>query len=227
MATPQLENGYTRISNELLEKILEYPFKSYEMKVVMKIIRDTYGWKTKKKLISYAQIAKAIKKTRRSVIKTCKSLSDRKIIFKQKLRNKKNLWGINKKYSEWLLPDGSLFVEQDIEEGIKEMPDWEKMWIEEKFPAITNVLEKEIDRIIKQYGEENFMKAIRIAVRQNTRKITYIEGILKKMCEDNTHRTQISDGRWLTDEELAEAELKGEIYYDRRTKKWIAVAKSV
>ena len=226
MASPQLENGYTRLSNELLEKIVRYPFKGYELKIILKIARDTYGWKTKKRQISYGRIAKDAKIDRRHVVKYCSLLVGRNIIFKQKLKNRDNLWGINKDYEEWLMKDGSLFIDLEEEAPKKEIPEWREMWVKNSFPLLTEIIESEIIKIIKEHGDIKFIEALKISAKQNNKKLAYIEGILKRQKDgvtndDATGKTQISDGRWMTDEELAEAEMKGEIYYESNGNKWI------
>jgi len=228
MASPQLENGYTQLSNELLEKILEYPFKAYELKIILKIIRDTYGWKAKKRQVSFGKIAEKTGIDRRNVVNACSTLIARNILFKQKLKNNKNLWGINKNYEEWLAPDRSLFQEYSFRQLVVEKQlRWKNIWIKNKFPPLTEILEQEINKLLKVYGEEKFIEALKISVKQNNKKLAYIEGILKRQESGNTgdvtNKTQISDGRWMTDEELAAAEMKGEIYYDRETNKWICV----
>ena len=233
MASPQLENGYTRLANELLEAIIKYPFKGYELKIIFTIIRGTYGWNLKKRQFSFTYIAEKSSVDRRHIVNASTVLITRNIIFKQKLKNNKNLWGLNKNYEEWLMPDGkTTFEEYKFQPKEKaEQSDWQKIWIKSKFPELTEILQNEIQIILKKYSEEKFIEALKIAVKQNNKKLTYIEGILKRKesgvggAGDATNKTQISNGKWLTDEELAQAEMKGEIYYERKTNKWICVPK--
>ena len=230
MASPQLENGYTQLSNELLEKILEYPFRGYELKIILKIIRDTYGWNAKKRQISFGKMAEKTGIDRVNVIHTTTSLTSRNILFIQKLKNNKNLWGINKNYEEWLAPDGSPFQEYEFQQQVeKNQAKWKSTWTKNKFPPLTEILEQEINKILKDYGEEKFIEALKISVKQNNKKLAYIEGILKRQRSGNTGdatgKTQISDGRWMTDEELADAEMRGEIIYNRDSNSWIVKPK--
>ena len=60
-ANPQLENGYTRIANELFEAIIEYPFTCAELRIILLVIRRTYGWKTSKSFISYGSVARKLR----------------------------------------------------------------------------------------------------------------------------------------------------------------------
>ena len=44
MANPQLSNGYVRIANELLEAICQLDVSGSEMRILLYIIRRTYGF---------------------------------------------------------------------------------------------------------------------------------------------------------------------------------------
>lgn len=233
--SPQLENGYTRLANELLEAIIKYPFGKRSLKIVLVIIRETYGWNVKKKVISYGKMAAKTLIERRHIPDICNILIASNILFRQKLKNNKNIWGINKNYEEWLMPDNkTLFREYEFQSEGKPkefQSDWQKIWIRNKFPELTEILKEEIQNLLKKYGEEKFIEAFKIAVKQNNKKLAYIEGILKRKesgegsAGDATNKTQISNGKWLTDEELAQAEMEGKIYYERKTNKWICVPK--
>lgn len=225
MANPQLENGHTRIANELFEKILEYPFRRAELKIVLKVIRDTYGWKAKKRQISFGKMADRTGIDRRHIVNYCSSLVERNILFKQKLKINRNLWGVNKDYEEWLAPNGTPFIDLEFkQEQERRRAEWKDTWIKNKFPPLTEILETEIEKLLKIYGGKKFIEALKISVKQNNKKLAYIEGILRRQQSgdtgDATNKTKISDGRWMTDEELANAEVKGEIIYNRDSNSW-------
>ena len=55
MANPQLENGYTKISNEIFDAMVRWKFSSYEYRILIFLIRKTYGWNKKKDWISLSQ----------------------------------------------------------------------------------------------------------------------------------------------------------------------------
>ena len=57
MANPQWENGYTRIAQELLDALIRYKMSGREFRIVMCIIRKTYGYSKKSDRISYSQIS--------------------------------------------------------------------------------------------------------------------------------------------------------------------------
>lgn len=106
MANPQKENGSTMISNEVFEKIYSFPFTNGELRILLFIIRKTWGWNKKEDKISYNQIASATNITRRNAIYAVNTL-----VKKQALVIKKgyiNTISFNKDYDLWVVPNPSL-----------------------------------------------------------------------------------------------------------------------
>jgi len=77
---PQLENGYTKIANELLENILLTELNKEELKIVLAIIRKTYGWNKKEDKISFTQFQELTNIDRRHINRGLKSLLNRDLI---------------------------------------------------------------------------------------------------------------------------------------------------
>lgn len=59
MASPQVEDGYTKIANELFDAILKYDFSKLQLKVLLYIIRKLYGWGRVEDHMSSSEIASA------------------------------------------------------------------------------------------------------------------------------------------------------------------------
>ncbi|MFJ5538574.1 replication protein [Vreelandella titanicae] len=55
---PQVEDGYTRIANELLEQVMAAPLTLREIRVVMAVVRLTYGWSRKHARVTGGLLAK-------------------------------------------------------------------------------------------------------------------------------------------------------------------------
>ena len=98
MANPQLEDGYTKIANELLEALSRSNLSPYESRVLWFVIRQTYGWKKKTDLISLSQIVKGTGIEKGNTSRALKSLILRQIVVR--LDNKQ--LGFNKDYDSWL-----------------------------------------------------------------------------------------------------------------------------
>ena len=101
-SSPQLENGHTRIANELLEAIIKCNFSATELDIVWFIVRNTYGWNRKEAIISYGTMAKGIDGDIRYVKRMVNRLIRNRVIFKAKIDNQ-NLFGLNKNYKSWRL----------------------------------------------------------------------------------------------------------------------------
>jgi len=99
-ANPQLENGYTRIVNELFEAIIEYPFTCTELRIILFVIRRTYGWKTNKTFISYGSVARKLRIDIRYVKRQINKLVLDKVLIKDKTEWQNRI-GLNKEYTSW------------------------------------------------------------------------------------------------------------------------------
>lgn len=110
---PQLEDGFTRIANEILEAIARTPLSDYESRCVHFLWRKTYGWQNpngeskKADFISYTQWAKGTGIPRRHIPRVLNRLAKRNIITKQLIyqgARRTILWGFQKRYKEWVSP---------------------------------------------------------------------------------------------------------------------------
>jgi len=111
---PQLEDGFTRIANEILEAIARTPLSDYESRCIHLLWRKTYGWQNpsgeskKVDVISHTQWAKGTGIPRRHVDRVLTRLTKRNVIMKEVIyRGAKRiiLWGFQKRYKEWLSPE--------------------------------------------------------------------------------------------------------------------------
>ena len=119
MTNPQLENGYTRIANELLEKIYSCDLNGTQLKIILCLWRQTYGFQRKEHSLSVGFISKAIGRHEKQVAQELKYLISIQIVevatgatFTQSRK-----LSFNKKCSEWWQKEG---------EGVNTLPPNEK-----------------------------------------------------------------------------------------------------
>lgn len=98
MSKPRLENGYTRVANEIMEALARINLSPYESRVLWFILRKTYGWQKKSDLIPLSQIAQGTGISKPNVCHSLKRLLARSIIVR--LDNKHI--GFQKDYEKWL-----------------------------------------------------------------------------------------------------------------------------
>lgn len=109
MASPQKENGYTPISNELLEALIRYKYPpntgSLPLKICLFIIRKTYGYRKKMDIISLSQFQKATnEKSRTNLVYWVKYLVQANVLVRIEKSKTHIEYGFNKNYEQWLDP---------------------------------------------------------------------------------------------------------------------------
>ena len=105
MASPQLENGYTRISNELLDAICKLNLSGNEFKILFFIIRQTYGYNHKEHELALSFISKGVNVLPPHVSRALKKMSDLNVITIQAAHGiKPQIISLQKDYTKWVLP---------------------------------------------------------------------------------------------------------------------------
>lgn len=103
MASPQKENGFTPIANEILEKIVNIHLLGSEFQVLFFIIRKTYGYHKKEDRISLTQFEKGTGLSRPTVVKTLKNLMSRNMIVKIYLPDENKGYSFVKDHEKWVV----------------------------------------------------------------------------------------------------------------------------
>jgi len=96
MAKPQVEKGYARLANELLEALSRINLSAYETRVLFFLLRKTYGWNKTCDFISISQIALGTGLPRAHSCRAKKSLLAKNILFEHDSK-----LGLNKDYETW------------------------------------------------------------------------------------------------------------------------------
>lgn len=111
---PQVEDGYTKIANELLDAIIRHDFSKRELKIVLFVLRKTYGWNKKADVMSLSQILSGTGIERTHAAKSINALTDNKVLLKQPHHNGQ-LLELNKKYKEWVCGQNSHSVAKTVQ----------------------------------------------------------------------------------------------------------------
>jgi len=103
MESPQKENGFTPIANEIMEALAKHRIPGEQRQVLDIILRRTYGWKKKEDAISLKQFVEGtggMKKA--SICRAISGLQDRNLVHVSKNANKlASTYQFNKYYSTW------------------------------------------------------------------------------------------------------------------------------
>ena len=99
MADVQLENGYTRIANDLVRAMAKFSFSGSEFMILLAVISKTYGWGKADDQISISQLMDLTGLTRRGVCKATSALVNKKALGReQKGTRAREQKGTNNKY---------------------------------------------------------------------------------------------------------------------------------
>ena len=96
MANPQRENGHVDIANEIIEQLARVNLSSYEWRVLMIVLRKTWGWNKKLDRIAVSQIANMTGLWKQHASRARISLIEKKILVEQNGKT-----GFNKDYETW------------------------------------------------------------------------------------------------------------------------------
>lgn len=105
MASPQKENGFTAIANEVLDKLILFPFPDktgVPIRLIMFVIRKTWGYQKKVDVISLTQFEKGITSNRPSVVHWLQYLVKANILVKGKELTRIGIeYSFNKDWEQW------------------------------------------------------------------------------------------------------------------------------
>ena len=100
MASPQLENGYVKISNEIWDALCKIRIPGEAMQILQIIIRKTYGFNKKKVHIALNYFSLITGIDKKNINRNIKKLLNMNIIFKNE-DEKGCIYGLQKDYAIW------------------------------------------------------------------------------------------------------------------------------
>lgn len=92
MASPQVENGYTKIANELLDALIRHPGLETTARTLLWIIRQTYGWGQKEFKIETYRLRDETGLGHRQARRALKKLRDLNMIHDGGIQKDYDLW---------------------------------------------------------------------------------------------------------------------------------------
>lgn len=115
---PQIEDGYTKIANYLLEYIMSVNISKEELLIALAIIRKTYGWSKKEAIISVSHFSELTGLDRRNAVRAIKGLLDKGLIFRKKdkkLKYGKPVYKYRLEKKSWCQYDNRAIVNRTTE----------------------------------------------------------------------------------------------------------------
>jgi len=100
MPNPQLEDGFLKLANEVVDSFTKYHLSGNEWQLLWVVIRKTYGFNKKEDAISLTQFQKETNLSRPAVVESLHKLVVKNILVVKKILYI-NTYGFNKDYSTW------------------------------------------------------------------------------------------------------------------------------
>lgn len=100
MASPQLENGFVRLANEIYEALAKYRIPGEARQVLDFIIRKTYGWNKSEDVIPLSQFVNGTGLKKATVCRAINKLVHLNLIIK-KDNAKGTSYKFNKNFEAW------------------------------------------------------------------------------------------------------------------------------
>jgi len=101
MASPQLERGYTRISNELIEAVCNRITNSTWVRILFWTMRLTYGWGRKETDSNYGAYATKLNLTKDTIKGALLEMHDKRILNFVSTTKERFVVAVNKNYDKW------------------------------------------------------------------------------------------------------------------------------
>lgn len=124
VASPQLEDGFTPIANEIVEALMKINLSAYESRVLWFIFRKTYGFKKKTDWIALSQFTKGTNLDRRLVHRALKKLSSKQMIVIYRDDKFRIRYGFQKNYDRWKASSKEMtsVIRRDDQVSSKQIP---------------------------------------------------------------------------------------------------------
>lgn len=97
---PEIDDGHTKIANELLDAIILKDFSKRQLKLILFVIRKTYGWNKSNDDISRSQIVEGTNIKSPHVTTTIQELLEMNVLIISNGKHAKN-YRVNKYYDTW------------------------------------------------------------------------------------------------------------------------------
>lgn len=191
MASPQLENGYIQIANELYTALYCVDLSGAEFRVFSYIIHMTYGFKTKYRTLSASYIADGTNIPVKTVRRVLKSLTAYNMIISRGSGNAIKSFSINKNYEKWVDKNGTRLLKngytQKWVEGTQKWVDldYSKMgsqttqkWV----PNKNNIKNNKTNCLWENVNCENDAKTTKIATKTKPTKTE-----IKNYCDSKNY----------------------------------------
>jgi phage replication O-like protein O len=153
---PQLENGYTKIADEILEALARTKLNTQESRMIYAILRKTYGFNKKDDWISNSQLELITGVHRSHCANTITRLIQRKIVTR--IGNKIQF---NKMYKAWLELPKQVTKQVMLPKQVQGVTQTGNLLLPKQVHTKDNITKDNITKergVLKSFGEEGIVQ---------------------------------------------------------------------
>jgi len=194
MASPQVENGYTKIANELMEALARINISGAESQVFWVLLRKTYGFKKKEDSISLSQFCLATGMKKSNVCRSLSKLLTKNMIIK--IDNDKSVkYRIQKDYANWIPLSKQITTKKSLSKQIKSVIQIDNKSLSKQIPSKENTKEtisKEKESSCPKISEEEKPKKPKSYQRKFSDTDIKLTKLLISLILENNPKSKVS-----------------------------------
>ena len=195
MASPQIENGYTKIANEIIEALAGIRISGEEMQALWVILRKTYGWNKKEDKISLSQFALLTGVKKPNIIRAIKKLLSKKIIIIKNDNGNPLKYRFNKDFDAWKPLSKKITVIKKDNKSLSKMIPTKETVQKKKRSFVETQKEFQLSKLLlslirerkpdfKEPNLQRWAREIDLMIRIDKRKPEKIEKVIR-WCQTN------------------------------------------
>ncbi|WP_264737283.1 replication protein [Cytobacillus firmus] len=187
MASPQTDNGFTRIANEILENITKVNLNGTQLRMIMVLWRYTYGFRRKEHEIPLSLFAEKVNTTKGHVDRELTALIDRKIINVVGIGPRRGrILSFNKNYEEWSDRPVNQTEEPTPPPKVKPKKETKGKYPEDSsYYRMALYFHKQVSEVAKDAGVEHLIaKANLQSWADDFRKLVELDKVDKQLAKD-------------------------------------------
>ncbi|WP_100373100.1 replication protein [Bacillus sp. FJAT-45037] len=199
MVNPQLENGHTRIANEILEQVMKLSLNGTQFRLVLAIWRFTYGFSRKENEMSLSFLGSKLSAGRKQVDRELAVLLERRIIVSDGAGKRgARILSFNKNHDEWL--DEPIKEKISIEKKKKKPSNVkEKYSPDNTYYKMAKVFHELVTEVAKDAGVEHLIRKSNIQKwSDDFRKLVEVDGVEDKVQIHNLMKWVTQHHFWRT-----------------------------